>query len=110
MVQGTNQAMNVPAEAGKLRLWRNTSMATLAAGTNGTLPRGVLGYEYDVDVDNGFRPAGLFDLSSTTNTENEVAAGLRRHRGAGHRDPQPDRVPRRRAAPSCSRPATVQWS
>ncbi len=68
MVQGTDQEMNVPAEAGKLRLWRNTSMANLAAGTNGTLPRGVLGYEYDVDVDNGFRPAGLFDLSSTTNT------------------------------------------
>ncbi len=73
MVQGTNQAMNVPAEAGKLRLWRNTSMANLAAGTNGTLPKGVLGYEYDVDVDNGFRPAGLFDASSTTNAENEIA-------------------------------------
>ncbi len=71
-MQGTNQSMNVPAEAGKLRLWRNTSMASLAAGTNGTLPKGVLGYEYDVDVDNGFRPAGLFDLSSTTNNENEV--------------------------------------
>jgi len=73
LAQSANDTMNVPAEAGKLRLWRNTSMATLAAGTNGTLPRGVLGYEYDVDVDNGFRPAGLFDLSSSTNTETEVA-------------------------------------
>src|SRR5262249_11706405 len=27
---------------------------------------GTLGYEWDEDVDNGFRPAGEFDLSSTT--------------------------------------------
>ena len=33
---------------------------TLAPGT------GTLGYEWDVDADNGFRPAGEFDLSSTT--------------------------------------------
>ena len=33
---------------------------TLSPGT------GTLGYEWDIDLDNGFRPAGLFDLSSTT--------------------------------------------
>ena len=33
---------------------------TLGAGD------GTLGYEWDVDADNGFRPAGEFDLSSTT--------------------------------------------
>src|SRR5262249_50722906 len=27
---------------------------------------GTLGYEWDVDADNGFRPSGLFDMSSTT--------------------------------------------
>ena len=27
---------------------------------------GTLGYEWDVDADNGFRPAGLFDMSATT--------------------------------------------
>ena len=31
-----------------------------------------LGYEWDVEPDNGFRPAGLFDLSSTTYTSAEV--------------------------------------
>ena len=29
---------------------------------------GTLGYEWDVDADNGFRPAGLMDMSSTTDT------------------------------------------
>ena len=33
---------------------------TLAPGT------GVLGYEWDEDADNGFRPTGLIDMSSTT--------------------------------------------
>ena len=109
MVQGTDQTMNVPAEAGKLRLWRNTSLASLAAGTNGTLPRGVLGYEYDVDVDNGFRPAGLFDLSSTTNNENEVlqdfgatvAPGSATHSLTEYRAPSGALV---------FSAATVQWS
>jgi hypothetical protein len=30
-----------------------------------TLPVGTLGYEWNEDVDNGFRPAGLVDLSTT---------------------------------------------
>ena len=33
---------------------------------------GTLGYEWDVDADNGFRPAGLMDMSSTTDTNAEV--------------------------------------
>jgi hypothetical protein len=31
-----------------------------------------LGYEWDVDADNGFRPPGLMDMSSTTDTNAEV--------------------------------------
>jgi Domain of unknown function (DUF4082)/Bacterial Ig-like domain/Bacterial Ig domain len=58
--------MNVPAEFSHLRFWRNTSVATLQAGQVATFPAGVLGHEWDEDVDNGFRPAGLFQLSSTT--------------------------------------------
>ncbi len=65
--------MQIPAADGKFRFWRNTSMATLAPGTVGTLPQGVVGYEWDTDADNGFRPAGLFDLSSTTLSETQVA-------------------------------------
>lgn len=59
-------AIQVPAAEGKMRLWRNTSIATLTAGQVATLPAGTLGYEWDSDLDNGFRPAGLVRLSDTT--------------------------------------------
>ncbi len=65
--QGTSD-ITVPAQYSKLRVWQNTSVAKLAAGQSVTLGAGDgdLGYEWDVDADNGFRPAGEFDLSSTT--------------------------------------------
>ena len=52
--------MQVPAQYGHLRFWRNTAVANLAAGQTATLApgTGVLGYEWDEDADNGFRPAG----------------------------------------------------
>src|SRR5690606_20440873 len=56
----------VPALFGRMRLWRNTSIATLPPGTEAVLPTGVLGFEWDVDLDNGHRPAGLVRLSETT--------------------------------------------
>ena len=59
-------AIEVPAADGKMRFWRNTSVATLAPGQTATLADGTLGYEWDEDLDNGFRPAGLIRLSSTT--------------------------------------------
>ena len=49
-----------------MRFWRNTSVATLADGQVATLPAGVLGFEFDEDLDNGARPPGLVRLSSTT--------------------------------------------
>ncbi|HEY9827621.1 MAG TPA: N,N-dimethylformamidase beta subunit family domain-containing protein, partial [Stenomitos sp.] len=58
--------INVSAEDGKMRFWRNTSIANLAPGSVATLPDGVLGYEWDEDLDNGARPPGLFGLSETT--------------------------------------------
>ena len=66
MVNSGTSAIQVPAAEGKLRLWRNTSIANLAPGETATLTEGTLGYEWDEDLDNGFRPAGLIDLSSTT--------------------------------------------
>ena len=51
---------------GKLRFWRDTSLANLAPGQTATLTDNVLGFEWDVDIDNGFRPAGLIPLSSTS--------------------------------------------
>jgi hypothetical protein len=60
--------INVPQADGRMRFWRNTSIASLAPGQVATLPTGTLGYEWDVDADNGFRPAGLVPLSTTTLT------------------------------------------
>jgi hypothetical protein len=66
----------VGSEFSSLRFWRNTSVATLAAGQTATLGDSVLGYEWDEDLDNGFRPAGLFDLSSTTQNVTQKLQGL----------------------------------
>jgi hypothetical protein len=59
-------AIQVPAADGRMRLWRNTSVASLGTGQTATLAADTLGYEWDEDLDNGFRPAGLVPLSSTT--------------------------------------------
>ena len=60
--------MKVPSDDGKMRFWRNTAIASLAPNSSYTLPPGSLGYEWDMDVDNGFRPAGAFHLSTSTYT------------------------------------------
>ena len=65
---GTPFAITVPEADGKLRFWRNTSIANLGSGQTATLPTGTLGYEWDSDVDNGARPAGLIRMSTTTIT------------------------------------------
>src|SRR5437867_92410 len=49
-----------------MRFWRNTSIAALGPGQVATLAQSTLGYESDEDPDNGFRPAGLIHLSTTT--------------------------------------------
>ena len=56
----------MPGTDANLRFWRNTAIAKLAPNQSMTIGGQVLGYEWDSDVDNGFRPAGLIDLSSTT--------------------------------------------
>jgi Domain of unknown function (DUF4082)/Bacterial Ig-like domain/Bacterial Ig domain len=59
-------AIQVPAADGKMRFWRNTTVATQAAGAVATLSPSTLGYEWDSDTDNGFRPAGAINVSNTT--------------------------------------------
>ena len=59
-------AMQVPAEDGRMRFWRNTSLATLPLGQVAVLSDETLGYEWDEDLDNGSRPAGLINLSTAT--------------------------------------------
>ena len=52
---------------GKLRFWRNTQRRQPGGrARRRRSPDGTLGYEWDEDLDNGSRPAGLIDLSSTT--------------------------------------------
>ncbi len=60
------KAITIPYELSDLRIWRNTSVADLQAGQTATLTQNYLGYEWDEAVDNGFDPAGLVRLSSTT--------------------------------------------
>ena len=88
--------ITVPSQYSKLRFWRNTRVASLASGQSTTLDQGVgtLGYEWDVDADNGFRPAGLMDLSSTTSTSAEDFTDYgSTTQLEQHRHPPPDLVP-----------------
>ncbi len=68
LVNSGTADITVPYQYSKLRIWRNTAVADLSPGQSRTLAAGTgtLGYEWDVDADNGFRPPGEFDLSSTT--------------------------------------------
>ncbi|WP_430300870.1 N,N-dimethylformamidase beta subunit family domain-containing protein, partial [Sinorhizobium meliloti] len=64
---GSNlQAITIPYDDANLRFWRNTSVANLQPGQTATLTKNYLGYEWDEAPDNGFDPAGLIKLSSTT--------------------------------------------
>ncbi len=65
MVNAGTADLQVPAADGRLRLWRGTRAATLAAGATATMGSGTVGYEWDEDLDNGARPAGLIDESTT---------------------------------------------
>ncbi len=68
MVNGyESRSIRVPQRDGRLRFWRNTSAATLPLPSDTlVLPTGTLGYEWDAELDNGFRPAGLIRLSTAT--------------------------------------------
>jgi hypothetical protein len=106
---GTSR-ITVPAAYGKLRMWRNTAAATLPAGGTLQLAPSTLGYEWDADPDNGFRPAGSIRLSSTTVSGVEVftdygsttnPSGTATHNMTMYRAPSGARV---------FGAGTVQWS
>ncbi|NKL29845.1 DUF4082 domain-containing protein [Rhizobium leguminosarum bv. viciae] len=65
-VGGNLGAIKVAYDDANLRFWRNTSVANLQPGQTATLTKNYLGYEWDEATDNGFDPAGLVKLSSTT--------------------------------------------
>jgi Domain of unknown function (DUF4082)/Fibronectin type III domain/Bacterial Ig domain len=60
--------IKVPGTFAKLRFWKNTAVSKLNSNETLTLSpgTGTLGYEWDSDVENGFRPAGRIPLSSTS--------------------------------------------
>lgn len=80
-------AITVSASEGALRLWRNTGLAAPSNGVSTQLAPHTVGYESNEDLDNGFRPAGLIRLSTTTGPVpqylqdfgNTVAAGTTQH-------------------------------
>src|SRR5690606_21060230 len=87
MVNDISAPLTVTAAEGKLRFWRNTGLASLAPGASADLGQGIIGYESDEDVDNGFRPGGLIRMSTTTRATsqylydygNDVADGTTTH-------------------------------
>ncbi len=64
-VSAPDKRIVLSGEFAGCRLWRNTPVASLEPGDTRNLAPNTLGYEFDVDADNGFRPAGLIRLSST---------------------------------------------
>jgi len=85
----------IPYPMTKLRFWRNTAVANTTPGNSGSLVKNYLGYEWDSSPDNGFRPAGLIPLSSTTVSVNTLlldyghteGPGRCHHKLALYRDP-----------------------
>lgn len=58
--------ISIPYDYSNLRFWRDTDVANLQPGESYNLVQNLLGYEWDSDVENGFRPAGLINLSLST--------------------------------------------
>jgi Domain of unknown function (DUF4082)/Bacterial Ig domain len=73
----------IPYPMTTLRFWRNTAVATTAPGNSGSLVKNYLGYEWDSSPDNGFRPAGLIPLSSTTVSVNTLLLDYGHTEGPG---------------------------
>jgi PKD repeat protein len=61
-----NAAITVSQTFASQPFWRNTRVATLAAGGSTALTAGTLGAEWDESPDDNFRLGGLVTLSSTT--------------------------------------------
>lgn len=89
-----SDTITIPYDMTQLRFWRNTAVADTAPGSYAELVNGLLGYEWNSDVDNGFRPAGLINMSLSTiavNTYlldygNTVGAGVATHSLTMYRD------------------------
>ncbi|WP_245428041.1 DUF4082 domain-containing protein [Bradyrhizobium sp. MOS003] len=88
--------ITIPYSMTQLRFWRNSAVAQTSPGQTASLVPGILGVEWDVAPDNGFRPAGLVSVSSSTvNVDgkylldygNTFGNGTATHNLVLHRDP-----------------------
>nr|WP_249784398.1 DUF4082 domain-containing protein [Bradyrhizobium sp. IC3195] len=88
--------ITIPYPMTQLRFWRDTAVAQTSPGQTASLVPGLLGVEWDTAPDNGFRPAGLMSVSSTTlqvngqlllDYGNTFANGTATHNLVLHRDP-----------------------
>ncbi|MGF1664207.1 MAG: DUF4082 domain-containing protein [Kineosporiaceae bacterium] len=101
--------LQVAAEDGRMRFWRNTSVATQSPGGVASIGSAIIGYESNEDLDNGFRPAGLFRVSTTVADTPEllqdfgtvVAPGRTTHSATMYRAPSGALV---------FSAGTIQWS
>lgn len=77
VVNSGTSTIQVPYQYSNLRIWRNTSIASLAPGGSAALGNNTLGYEWDIDDNTGDgtplsatavanRPRGEIELSRTT--------------------------------------------
>jgi len=82
--------ITVPADDGKMRFWRNTSIASLPPAGSATLPNETLGYEWDEDLDNGRDRASLHHAAESAAAHSRLRIELR----PGHGDPSPDALSR----------------
>ena len=78
-----------PYEAG---FWRNTGRAAHRRRRYARSGHGTLGYEWDADVDNGFRPAGLH-RPVVDDGQRLRCSSTTAHRRDSHRDAPPDALP-----------------
>ena len=78
-------AIQVPAADGKMRFWRNTSVATLAPGrASRRSPPATLGYEWDEDLDNGVPARRVCSTCRRRRSTSPTASPARlRHRPTG---------------------------
>ena len=70
--QGADLPVQVTSDQGKLRMWRNTRLASLTPGSTTSVGTDLVGYEFDGSPDNGFAPAGQIFASTTVASVPEI--------------------------------------
>ena len=87
-----SHSIQVPVAMKNLRLWQNTRVAELTSGF-ATLGSETLGYEWGEALENGFQPAGLVRMSSTTATDQQIIQTFGANVAQRNGDPQSHALP-----------------